>query len=1265
LAGALYGQLSIRGGEGVVLATRCYAAGLVLWLLTRPGAIRFAIRAPAPLGATANRPRLRAAAAVAAAVLGIFALWRLHATLYDSDVGAGAWLLAVLLAAWSFRGRSSRRARDPIRAKELVLVALVLCVAAFFRFHRLGDWLSGMHGDEGEAGLDASRILRGEHVPPFAIGWFSQGNLYYWGVALGMKLAGVSLAGLRLFSAAAGVLLLVPTWLLAREAFGRRVALLAAAFLAISDVAVNFSRLEFSNVTTPLSLALGFWLLLRGLARGSAFSFLLAGYAHAAGLYFYQGARLTPFLAAGFLVFLLAGLPLLSAAHAVWRRRSPAAALRSTGRRSRRLLVPCALYVFALALFGGPFFAYSLDYRQDSTSRVKQKIVFNNEARVADLYAARHEPLAIGLRLPKKTDALPLPVVAERTALSVTVARDGFWPAVLWGQLMRTLSVLTYRLDESSVYTFAQAPITKPIEAVLVVFGLAFLLAAPRDPRGVALSIWFWGTVAAGGVLTIDPPYMARLVGFLPVLAVAAALSLDALASAFDRVAARVSGAAWRLAGAILAAAVLLVLARENFVDYFERYTRATPLPFAPTTGTAWYVRGAIDRARAREEAPPFFHDLSAHLLYWKHSVIQFLVRDANGEDFMNPAQSLPLTRDVDGDSVFLVWDLNRAYLRAIERFYPGGRAARYEYGPRGRGTYLFTAYTVGPEEVRRSRSARATYTPARGPEVTREEPGFGASAPPAELSYPARARWSGALVAPGYGRYRLEARGGSEASLTIDGVPVFAKGETRGEVLLARGLHETVLEAALPTASTSARLLWAAVGRITHPIAPRFLFREGRGGFLGIVRLFEGGGSAREVFDTPGFESLPFSGARVDQFLGFKEAGSAFGGRPFVARFRGRLASGTPRVLRLELRANPPAAVYVDRRRVAWISEDGPRVVPLDVSIGRERRELEVWYGWTGGFGTLELFQRGADGALEPFGPAELEPVRAAFPPGSLPEPAFVPDLGDSGVKAVRSLDTRKSLADPKALAVSAAGDIVVADTGNRRIARIGAGGAVLQRRSSRRLEGPQDVALDRGGRIWTLESKLPRIEVFAPDGTFEREIPVPGLCSPAGFGIAPNGAIWVADTCNGRVVRVSEEGRIVAEVRPRAPDRFEQPVDVAVGADGTLYVADLTPRVLALDASGGIRRKWNLPVSGSSGGSNLALCGSHLFLSNPDRDLVEAIDVVSGEILEFRGAAGAELSMPVGVGCSPRGELVVGDRRGARIQVFVDPLPPDGAER
>ncbi|MFI5198178.1 MAG: ArnT family glycosyltransferase, partial [Thermoanaerobaculia bacterium] len=406
---AFWGQLNLAGGGTVALATRCYAAGIVLWLLASPrSGLAGVPLLPRPLWLREPRPaRLRRVVwleiAIALCLCGVMTL---RFAGYDSRGGALAWLASITILALAFREKpaanrvSAATPGERLSRMEVALFLFVVALAVFFRFHRLGDWLGGIHGDEGEAGLDALRVLRGEHVPPFGTGWFGQGNLYYWGVALGMKLGGTGLFGLRSFSALAGVLLIAPTYGLARRWFGPRVALLSAAFLAISDVAINFSRLEFSNVTTPLSIVAGFAFLFRGLRNGRLLSFLLAGFAHAAGLYFYQGARLTPLLGLAFLGYLLVISPLLAAPGGL-RGCAGKRKLRRQVLRSRRLRVPALVYVVALLSFGAPFFAFSIDNRQQATERVKEKLVFNNEARMAASHKLEHTPLFVGLRIPR------------------------------------------------------------------------------------------------------------------------------------------------------------------------------------------------------------------------------------------------------------------------------------------------------------------------------------------------------------------------------------------------------------------------------------------------------------------------------------------------------------------------------------------------------------------------------------------------------------------------------------------------------------------------------------------------------------------------------------------------------------------------------------------------------------------------------------------------------------------------------------------------
>lgn len=1272
---ALFGQLHAAGGG--VLATRCYAIGIVLWLLVSPRSHGTGVP-PLPKPPWSREPRRARVRRVVwleiAIALCLCGAATLRSRGYDSSLGALLWLASVVILFLAFREGPSPThpagGEDRISRKELLALVLVLGVALFFRFYRLGDWLGGMHGDEGEAGLDAMRVLRGEHIPPFGTGWFGQGNLYYWGVALGMKLAGTGLFGLRVFSALTGVLLVVPTYFLARRWFGSRVAILSAVFLAISDVAVNFSRLEFSNITTPFSLAAGFAFLFRGLRSGRLRDFLLAGFAHAAGLYFYQGARLTPLLGLTFLGYLLFLLPSLTAASAAIRRapgRAPGRVLRQQILRARRLGVPALVYVVALLTFGAPFVAFSFDHRDEATARVKEKLVFNNESRMTARYETSHTPLFLGLRTPRAADSLPMPVGFEKTTLSLRVARDGFWPRVLWRQLLVTLSILTFRPDASTVYTFSNAPIAKPFEAVLIILSLAWALARARDPRCGALTLWFWGTVVIGGVFTIDAPYMARLVGILPVLAILAAVSLDAFFRALEVAFSRRG----RVTERVLLAGILFGLALQNFTDYFDRYTRTSPLPFAPAVGQAWFVRETNRAALAEGRPLPRYYDLGAPEISWSYSVNRFLNPVATGMDIVNLSQSLPLTVPSDTDAIFLVWESNSHALPTLEAFYPGGRLEPFLYGLPGRGELLFTPFRVPASELEKRRATLASYMPASGPAVSRVESSIGTGDPaPRDLVYPVRARWTGGLFAPAFARYHLGVEAPAGVTLVVDGVPALPNGQRAGELVLARGLHEIELAAELTAPEARVRLKWGGVGLGVRAVAPRFVWRGPGRSFLGFVRALPQGEAPEGYLGSPLFDRLPLLSARVDSVLGFEDTEHALGagGKPFVAAWKATIRSKAQGRTLFELRADPGAFLLVDGRRVLEIPSGALRgsSARSEIDLVPGAHAIEVWYAWRKGLGTLELFWKPPRENPALLGGDALAMTGGAWRPGEITEPrGAVPDLGAAAAVRLRSVDLAGVVHEPRAVAVASNGQVFVADTGGHRVVRLDANGKFLGAfgragRGAGEFERLEDIALDRAGRIYTLDSGFARVQVFQSDGTLIRTLGQgAGLCTPAGFGLGPDGSVYVADTCGGRIVKFEQGGRSIREIRPAPPARFDQPVDVAIGEDGLLYIADLTPRLIALDpATGAILRAWPIPIGTLAGGSNLALHGTRLYVSDPNRDVVHAIDVSGDELEPIRGDPAAPLAAPLGVACSPENALYVIDRNGKRLQVFADPL-------
>ena len=270
---------------------------------------------------------------------------------YYSVIGSWSWVASLALLLGAFLGAKRRKVRDLdahtdimeqtdtriSRNVEIAIIVIIFALALGLRLLNLGDITTGMHGDEGEAGMDAINILEGNRVSPFLTGWFLQPNFYYWGIALTMKVFGTDLFGLRMFSAICGSLMILPFYGLARLWFGVRTAIIASLLLAFSDIAIHFSKAEFSNITTPLFLTTGFFFLFKGLTTKRNIYFVLSGYGFMLSLYFYMGARLTPFMVIAVIgyIFLLMPVVRIPGAYFAIRKLTPQIGrLRALGRAS-------------------------------------------------------------------------------------------------------------------------------------------------------------------------------------------------------------------------------------------------------------------------------------------------------------------------------------------------------------------------------------------------------------------------------------------------------------------------------------------------------------------------------------------------------------------------------------------------------------------------------------------------------------------------------------------------------------------------------------------------------------------------------------------------------------------------------------------------------------------------------------------------------------------------------------------------------------------
>ena len=1001
--------LAIRG-QGLLtdLSTRpngtlLYAAGVVLLLLAWRGTYRNrdpsspvrSDRAPGPRSLS----RRQLAIILLAIGVNVLAVLELRRMDYDSIAAGAVWVVSLLLLGFAtlpMGGKAPGSAEpNPTRHEgvshrfELGLLALIFLLGLGLRVYRLGDWTGGIHGDEGQVGLDAMEILRHPRISPFRTGWFGQPNFYYWGVAVGMKVFGTGLAGLRAFSVIAGTLLPLCLYPLVRRFFGFRTAIFATFLVAISGPAIHFSRQEFSNITTPLFLVAGFFFFFKGLESRRPLHFVLAGYAHLACLYFYLGGRLTPLVAIAFFLYLVVAAPLagLPRAYREARFSSPAspagdivvAALRRRFRRQGPLWLGIGFYGLAALCMASPWISYYGDHRLELDSRVREKLIFNRAREMGEAHHAGHEPLSISLPGKQVTGV----------ARKWTLWKDGFWPRVLWGQLRATLSVLTWNYDRSGVYTTGE-PATKPLEAVLVVFGIAWALWRWRDARMAMLSLWFWLTILVGGTLTIDAPYLARLVGILPLLAVFSAIVLDKLALELERLWRRTARGAGRAEHARLvlnfaAALVLALLARRNLADYFGRYLGERPFPGG--VGFATFVRDCDTRA-ARERRPaPKYYALGAHQVYWSFSVNRFLNPQSVGVDVENVSDALPLLDNQGRDAVFLVWDDNRQYLPILRLCYPDGREAGYRYGRPGEQVVLFRYYTVRRESIDAERSVSARYDPIRGAKIERAEIGAGSiTLPPEDLAYPARARWSGQLVAPAFGEYRFRLEGEASASLSLDGTTFVESDGSSAEtaVVLSRGIHSFVLDGILSRRDARVVLTWSAGGSRFAPVSRRFFWAGPGRSLLGAVRWTEGEKERIEY--------------RTDGFLGFRDTQTALGiGRPVAAAWQGSLRVPAAGTYYFDTFSNGPSSIFLDDRLVLdnRLGDGVPRSLGAAVELTAGEHAVDIHYRWNRGFGHLEVYWTSPGAGRSLLGPPALSTKGGAWRHGEVPEArTLTPDL-------------------------------------------------------------------------------------------------------------------------------------------------------------------------------------------------------------------------------------------------------------------------------
>lgn len=196
------------------------------------------------------------------------------------------------------------------RSRALWLMIAVLLVAGVLRLPQLESAPPGLHYDEAANVILAADIgVRGER-PVFIESYTGKEVLFFYLAGGLMNVVGPSYTVLRLTAAILGLLTVAATYWLGRELLAdRRVAVIAAALLAVSFWHLVFSRLGFRAISQPLLQALTMACLFRAFketeGKGAVTWYVLSGLFLGLTAYTYLAARLFPLLVLAALIPML------------------------------------------------------------------------------------------------------------------------------------------------------------------------------------------------------------------------------------------------------------------------------------------------------------------------------------------------------------------------------------------------------------------------------------------------------------------------------------------------------------------------------------------------------------------------------------------------------------------------------------------------------------------------------------------------------------------------------------------------------------------------------------------------------------------------------------------------------------------------------------------------------------------------------------------------------------------------------------------------
>ncbi|MGE3271560.1 MAG: ArnT family glycosyltransferase [Chloroflexota bacterium] len=568
----------------------------------------------------------------------------------------GAWVgaLACLIAAGPVQDRvtvaqAGGWLREPFAVRHRPELGTILAIAAvglILRTYDLSQIPPLFHGDEGEMGLLARKILEGQRFPFFSSAPFQEtAFLAHYLRAVSLKVFGPTVFGLRVLSVILGTLCIPVAYGLGRIGWGPAAGAIAAWFMAVGHLHVQYSRLGVPFIESPLLMSLMMLLFAlvyergrptRGAeppdayepgARGLWTLVTIAGILAGLAEYFHQGPRVVLIVAVACLVLL-------------WRR-------------GRIRPGHGAAFGFAFLVTCAPLLSHFI-YRPDQFA--------------SHLWGT----WSTSIVQPEYLHRVVGPDATMPSAL----------PALLWYQLREGLGLLVRSSDDSGFYS-GNIPVLDVVTASLFWLGLGAAIAHGRRYHEAALLLWLGLGVFFGGALTLGSLSGPRMVILLTPVYVLGGVFVTRLWQVLRATSLRQLDWLAVPVGTTLA----LWLLAANLATYFYDY--AGRAENGESAAVAREVLVDSERYRVYFLTSPRFDPNHGSIKYIAYDIPVINLQAPDLADFTMP-------RDDGKGVLILALDHRRADLSKLEARFPGGTEQRVN-APNGRLMYI--SYRVPPRQ--------------------------------------------------------------------------------------------------------------------------------------------------------------------------------------------------------------------------------------------------------------------------------------------------------------------------------------------------------------------------------------------------------------------------------------------------------------------------------------------------------------------------------------------------------------------------------------